>query len=154
MIKVLLADDHPIVRNVLRLLIHKVDDMKVVAQASDGQEAVSMAAVHCPHVAVMDISMPNMNGMEATRQILARSPETRVLMVSAHNSPHYIKRSLEAGALGYVLKDEVVEELVTAIRSIYKGKRYLSKQVGRLAELYKEITIIFFTFVILAEFFS
>jgi DNA-binding NarL/FixJ family response regulator len=138
MIRVLLADDHEIMRDILRLLIGKVVDMQVVATASDGQEAVSKAVVHDPHVAVLDISMPVMDGIEATRQINARCPETRVLVVSTYQTPVYIRRSVEAGASGYVLKDEVNSELVTAIYAVYRGNRYFSHQVSDLAKLYIE----------------
>jgi two-component system nitrate/nitrite response regulator NarL len=138
MIKILLADDHEIVRNILLHLIGKAVDMQVVATAADGQEAVSKAVVHDPHVAVLDISMPVMDGIEATRQINARCPETRVLIFSTYNTPVYIRQSVEAGASGYVVKDEVGSELVTAIYAVHRGKRYFSHQVSELAKLYIE----------------
>jgi DNA-binding NarL/FixJ family response regulator len=136
MIRILLADDHAIVRMILRQIIEKVDDMQVGAMASNGQEAVNEAITRCPNVAVLDLSMPIMDGVEATKQICARCPGIRVLIVSTYNTPRYIHRSLEAGALGYVLKEEVKRDLVTAVRSIFQGDRYFSKQVVDLAHYY------------------
>jgi len=136
MIRILLADDFAIVRVLLRQLLEKADDMQVVAMAANGQEAVNEAVTHCPDVAVMDVSMPIMDGMEASKQICYKCPETRVLMVSAYDTPHYVHCSIEAGARGYVLKDRVRHELVTAVRTLHEGSLYFSKQIGELAKLY------------------
>ena len=136
MIKVLLVDDFAIVRTVLRQAIEKAGDMQVMAMASNGEEAVNEVISHCPDVAVMDISMPTMDGVEATRQICAKCPETRVLMVSSYDTPHYIHRSLDAGALGYVLKDNIRRDLVTAVRTLHQGGKYFSKQIVEVATDY------------------
>lgn len=151
MIKVLLADDHVIVRDVLRLLLERAGDIQVVATASDGEEAVAKTVLNCPDVVVMDISMPGMDGIEAAKRICSQCPETHVLMLSAHNTPRYIQRSLQAGASGYVLKDVAGNDLVKAVRSLHQGNRYFSKQI---AELANQITVMFFTCVILAGLFS
>jgi DNA-binding NarL/FixJ family response regulator len=136
MIRILLADDFAIVRVLLRQLLEKTDDMQVVAMAANGQEAVNEAVTHCPDVAVMDMSMPTMDGVEATKQICSECPQTRVLIVSAYNTPYYIHRSIEVGARGYVLKDVVRQELVTAVRTLHQGSLYFSKQIADLAKFY------------------
>lgn len=133
MITVLLADDHTIVRDVLRRLLETAGDIQIVATAPNGEEAVAQAVLHCPNVAVMDASMPLMDGIEATRQICIACPQTRVLMVSGHHSPYYIRRCLQAGALGYVLKDVAGVELVIAVRSTHQGNRYFSEQIAETA---------------------
>jgi DNA-binding NarL/FixJ family response regulator len=130
MITVLIADDHAMIRESLQRLLERAGDMEVVAMAFNGLEAVEQTVLHDPNVAVMDFSMPFMDGIEATTQISADCPKTRVLMVSAHNTPKHIQRCLDAGALGYVLKDRVVADLATAIRSLYQGNRFFSKQIA------------------------
>jgi len=134
MIKVLLADDFEIVRILLRYVLRKASDMEVVAMATDGLEAVNEAKAHCPDVAVLDIYMPIMDGLEAAKQISSNCPDTHVLMVSMHRTSYHLQRSLEAGALGYVLKDDIGQELVAAVRTLYLGDRYFSKQVAELAK--------------------
>lgn len=136
MIRVLLADDFAIVRILLRQMLQKAGDMQVVAMAADGKEAVQEAITHCPHVAIIDISMPTMDGIEATRQLSSRCPETRVLMVSTYHTPGHIRRSLEAGARGYVLKDDISRELIPAIRTLHAGTAYFSRQIAELARHY------------------
>ena len=124
------------VREVLRRLLERADDIQIVAMASNGQEAVEEAVLHCPNVAVMDFSMPIMDGVEATKQICARCPQTRVLVFSMYAAPWYIQRSIQAGALGYVLKDGVDIDLVIAVRSLHQGNRYYSKQIAEIAKRY------------------
>lgn len=136
MIRILLADDHLIIRGILRQLLERTDNMEVVAVASNGEEAVAQAILHSPDVAVMDVSMPNMDGIKATEQIHAACPQTRVLMLSAYDAPYYIQRSLRAGAFGYVPKGEAVKDLVTAIRSLYAGNQFFSKPIAHAAESY------------------
>ena len=134
MITVLLADDHTIVRNLLQLLLERAGGIRIVALALNGQEAVEKAVLYSPNVAVMDISMPVMDGVEATKQISKDCPKTQVLMASMHNDSHHIQRCIQAGALGYVLKDVLGEELVTAVRSVHLGHRYFSKPIAEIAK--------------------
>jgi len=136
MITVVIADDHLMVRNILRRLLEMVDDIQIVAMVSNGQEAVEQAALRCPNVVVMDFSMPIMDGVEATKQICARCPQTRVLMLSMDAAPWYIRRSIQAGALGYVLKEVAGDDLVIAVRSLHQGNRYYSKQIAEIARRY------------------
>lgn len=133
MITVLIADDQIIVRNVLQHLLERAGDIQIVATAANGQEAVEQTVLHCPNVVVMDILMPVMDGIEATKQITVCSPQTRVLMASMRNTPDYVERAVRAGALGYVLKDDAGDELVIAIRSVHCGNRYFSKQIAEIA---------------------
>ena len=134
MISVLLADDHAFVRDALRLLLETAGDIQLVATAANGKEAVAQAVLYCPAVAVMDISMPIMNGIEATRQIRVDCPQTHVLMVSGHHTAYYVQHCLQAGALGYMLKDLAGAELVIAVRSTHQGNRYFSKQIAGIAK--------------------
>ena len=134
MINVLLVDDHASIRKSLRYLLETTDDIKVMATASNGIEAVAQVSSHCPDVAVIDISMPLMDGMEATRQIRERCPLTRAMMLSMFDSPEYVHRALEVGALGFVLKDTVGEDLLAAIRALFKGSRYFSQKIAGIAE--------------------
>jgi DNA-binding NarL/FixJ family response regulator len=135
MITVIIADDQTIVRNVLQLLLERAGDIRIVALASNGQEAVEKAVLYFPNVVVMDVSMPVMDGVEATKQIRVHCPKTRVLMASFHDTPSSIKRSVLAGASGYLLKDAVTGELVSAVRSIHHGKRYFSNRIAAVAKL-------------------
>ena len=134
MITVLLADDHAIVRDILRILLEKAGDIQIVAMAANGQEAVILAGLHSPDVAVMDVSMPTLNGIEATRKIRTDFPHISVLMISMYDTSAHIHSSLRAGASGYVLKDQIGDELVIAVRSIYQGKQYFSKQIVEIAK--------------------
>ena len=131
MITVLLADDHIIVRDGLRYILEAAGDIKIIAQASNGEEAVSQALLRCPNIAVIDISMPVMDGIEATKQILEVCPQTRIVTLSMYHTGEYVQRAVKAGAFGYVLKDAAGNELVAAIRSLYAGKRYFSSQVAK-----------------------
>jgi DNA-binding NarL/FixJ family response regulator len=131
MITVILADDHAILRDGLRFLLEAAGDIQILSMASNGQEAVEQATVYCPDVIVMDISMPLMSGIEATKQICKICEHTKVAILSMHHTTEYIQRALEAGAVGYLLKDSAGAELVTAIRAVNDGKRYISKSVAR-----------------------
>jgi DNA-binding NarL/FixJ family response regulator len=132
-IRIVLADDHKIMRDGLRSLIEKEGDMKVVAEAEDGREAVRLAVKLSPHVVLMDFAMPGLNGIEAARQIIAAAPQIKVIALSMHTDKRYIIEMLKAGASGYLLKDSsACEELVRAIRTTLKNKTYLSHQVSEL----------------------
>ena len=130
MITVILADDHTVLRDGLRYLLEAAGDIQILSMAANGQEAVEQASLHCPDVIVMDISMPVMSGIEATKHICRICENTKVAILSMHHTTEYIQRALEAGAMGYLLKDSAGSELVTAIRELYEGKRYLSKKVA------------------------
>lgn len=130
-IRILLADDHVLVRQGTRELLEKEEDMEVVAEAGDGEEAVRLAASRRPDVVIMDISMPKLNGIEATRQIKARHPATAVLVLTAYDDEQYIFALLEAGAAGYLLKDVQASELIKAVRSVHAGESVLHPVVAR-----------------------
>ncbi|MBI5075219.1 MAG: response regulator transcription factor [Nitrospirae bacterium] len=129
-IKVLLADDHKIVRDGLRTLLEKHADITVLGEAEDGREALQLARKLSPDIVVMDIAMPELNGIEATRQILAERPDIRIVALSMHSDKRFVSEMLKAGASAYLLKDCAFEELITAIRTIMKGKIYLSPGIA------------------------
>lgn len=128
--KVLLADDHKIVRDGLRSLLEQQPDMRVVGEASDGEAAVRMALDLKPDVVVMDIGMPESNGIESTRRIMRDLPETRIVALSMHSDRQFVSGMLSAGAMAYLLKDSAFEELVSAIDSVMRGRVYLSEGVA------------------------
>jgi DNA-binding NarL/FixJ family response regulator len=130
-ITVLLADDHTIVRKGLRALVESEEDIEVVGEAETGRDAVSLAHELLPNVVVMDLAMPLLNGMEATRQITRELPSTRVLVLSSHADEEYVQRLTEAGAIGYLVKQSVAEELLTAIREASKGKAFFSPVISK-----------------------
>ncbi len=129
-IKIILADDHQIVRHGLRSLLEAEHDMKVIAEADNGREVLRMARELSPQVIIMDISMPDLNGIEATRQILGENPEIKVVALSMHSDSLFILNMLKAGASGYLLKDCALEELVKAIRTVVGNRTYLSPGVS------------------------
>jgi len=128
-IKILLAEDHKIVREGTRQLLEQSSDMEVVGEASDGMEAVQFAADLHPNVIVMDVRLPRLNGIEATRTITARFPEIRVLILSAYDDDSYVFPLLEAGASGYLLKTASGAELAEAIRQVYAGQKALAPRI-------------------------
>ncbi len=130
-ITVLLADDHRILREWVKSLLEKAQDIEVVGEASEGGEAVAKAQALSPDIVLMDITMPGMNGLEATRQIKALRPNTRVLILSMHESNQYISQFLRSGASGYVLKDTAASELVGAIRAVFQGDAFLYPSIAR-----------------------
>src|SRR4051812_7508256 len=138
--KVLIADDHQIVRQGLRALLESKDDMQVIGEASDGRMAVQMARESGPDVVIMDVAMPNLNGIEATRRILSDAPGTKVVALSVHTDRRYTAEMLRAGASGYVAKDGAFEELEQAVRTVTQGKVYLSPRVtgGFLGEFMQQ----------------
>ena len=130
-IRILLADDHVLVRQGTRELLEQEEDMEVVAEAGDGEEAVQLATSHRPDVAIMDIAMPKLNGIEATRQIKALHPATAVLVLTAYDDDQYVFALLEAGAAGYLLKDVHATELIRAIRAVHAGESVLHPAIAR-----------------------
>lgn len=129
-IKILLADDHKIVRDGLRSLLEKQPNMEVVAEAEDGRKAVKLAIRRRPQVVIMDISMPDLNGIEATRQMLKELPHLKVIALSMHSDRRYILGMFQAGASGFLLKDCAFEELACAINTVVASQPYLSPSVA------------------------
>jgi DNA-binding NarL/FixJ family response regulator len=133
-IRILLADDHTVVRDGLRALLEKQLDMEVVAEAADGREGVRLAEEQNPDVVVMDIGMPNMNGIEATRRIVTSNPDTAVVILSMHQDESYVLRALKAGAKGYLLKDSLRSDVIDAIRTVAQGRSFLTRKVSRMLQ--------------------
>jgi two-component system, NarL family, response regulator NreC len=131
-IRILLADDHTVMRNGLRLLLERQPNLQVIGEAADGREAVEIATAEKPDVAVLDIAMPNLNGVEAARQIAGRSPQTAIAILSMHSDESYVIRSLKAGARAYLLKDSAESDLITAIHAITEGKSFFSPAVRNI----------------------
>lgn len=131
-IKVVLAEDHIIVREGLRSILEKHPGIEVIAEAGDGREAVSAAETLKPDVIIMDFSMPGLNGLEATRQIKQRVPNTKILILTRHANREYIKSLLSVGATGYLLKKSAANELVIAIESVNRGDIYLDPGIAEL----------------------
>ena len=129
-VRILLADDHAIVREGMRALVDRVPDFEVVAQTQSGRETLEKSRDHVPDVVVMDIAMPDLNGVEATRQIVSELPGTRVLALSVHSGRKMVSAMLRAGASGYLVKKCAADELVTAVRAVVDGKTYLSPDIS------------------------
>lgn len=127
--KVLIADDHKIVREGLRALIEKHETMEVVAEAQNGLEAVRLVRKLQPDVVIMDMGMPQMNGIEATREVTAHNPKIKVIALSMHSDKRFVLQMIKAGASGYLLKDSAFEELITAIRTVVSNQSYLSPKI-------------------------
>jgi len=130
-IRLILADDHEMMREGLKALIHREEGMEVVGEADNGAQTVELAARVGPHVVVMDVAMPDLNGIEATRKIVAANPHTRVVALSGHANKEFVREMLAAGASAYVLKKRAYEELVRAIREVMMGRKYLSPDIAR-----------------------
>ena len=133
-IRILLADDHNILRDGMRLLLERQPGFSVVGEAADGREVVQLAQEQNPDVVVMDIAMPNMNGIEATRRIVERRTEVGVVILSMHYDESYVLRSLKAGARAYLLKDTVKTELIAAIQAVAQGRSYFSPKISRILQ--------------------
>ncbi len=131
-IRILLVDDHPILRAGLRAMLSYVDDMNVVGEAQDGQEALDQVAALQPDVVVMDVAMQGMNGLDATRAITERYPRTRVLVLSQHEDRQYVLPLLQAGAAGYIMKRALSTDLIRAIQAVYQGETYLHPSVSSI----------------------
>ena len=130
MIRVLLADDHAMVRKGFRLILEAQSDMEIAGEAGNGRDAVELAEKLHPDVVVMDVAMPELNGIEATRRLAASSPHTRVLALSMHKDSVYVREILRAGARGYLLKDSIDTDLISAVRAVAKGDGYISPGVS------------------------
>ena len=130
-VRILLADDHQILRDGLRTLLNTQEDMEVIAEADTGRKAIDLALCHCPDVLVMDVVMPELNGIEATNQLKKDLPEIKVLALSMHADRRFVAEMLKAGASGFLLKECAFQELAEAIRSIIKGKMYLSPSISK-----------------------
>ena len=128
-IKILLADDHGIIRQGLRSLLEKQPDIEVVGEAEDGQKAIALVQQFVPDIVIMDITMPSLNGVDATRQITTEFPNVRVIALSIHSNKRFVADMLKAGASGYILKECLFDELIQSIRTIVDGNIYLSPRI-------------------------
>jgi len=135
MIKVLLADDHSIVREGLRRIIEESEDIEVIAEADDGRIAIQLAQEKLPDIAVVDISMPGLDGLEVVSQLKVYRPELPIIILTMHEEEQYVVRAIEAGAMGYVTKRSAPEQLVKAIRQVMGGSRYLTPEASEALAL-------------------
>ena len=140
-VRLLLADDHAMMREGLKSLIGKESDLSVVAEADNGKETLELARKCGAHVVVMDVAMPDLNGIETTRKLLKTNPNIKVVALSGHANREFVREMLKAGASAYVLKSRAYEELVRAIREVMKGKKYLSPDIAQgVVDEYVEIS--------------
>jgi two-component system response regulator NreC len=131
LIRVLLAEDHNVVREGLRLLLNAQPDIRVIGEAMNGRQAVALARENCPDVAVLDISMPDLDGLQAASLIHAECPQTQVLILTMHESDAYFFRAVEAGAAGYLLKKAASEDLINAVRAVAQGEAFFYPSMAR-----------------------
>jgi DNA-binding NarL/FixJ family response regulator len=131
-IRILLADDHNVMRRGLRLLLESQPDFKVVAEAADGRQAIAEAEAQKPDVVVLDVAMPNLSGIEAAQRILSDAPSIALIVLSMHSDEGYVLRALKAGAKGYLLKDSAEGDLIEAIRAVSQGKTFFSPEISRM----------------------
>lgn len=129
-IRILLADDHAVVRQGFKMILSSQADMEIVGEAGNGREAVELAESLKPDIVVMDVAMPELNGIEATRRLTASTPHSRVVALSMHKDNVYVREILRAGARGYLLKDSVAGDLVSAVRAVAQGEGYISPAVS------------------------
>ncbi len=129
-IRILLADDHAVVRQGFKMILDAQPDMEIVGEAGNGREAIEFAERFRPDIVVMDVAMPELNGIEATRRLAASAPHSRVLALSMHKDSVYVREILRAGARGYLLKDSVADDLVSAVRAVASGEGYISPGVS------------------------
>lgn len=132
MIRVLLADDHSIVRSGLRRIVEESEDMEVIAEAADGREAIQQVHKTLPDVAIIDISMPGIDGLEVVSQLRSFYPKLPIIILTMHEEEQYVVRAIEAGAMGYITKRSAPEQLVKAIRKVHAGFRYLTEDAAEL----------------------
>ncbi len=131
-VRIVLADDHTVMRNGLRLLLERQPNLQVVGEASDGRQAVALTESASPDVVIMDIGMPNLNGIEATRQIMNHNPRTAIAILSMHSDESYVIRALKAGARAYLLKDSAEADLLAAVRALTEGKSFFSPAISKI----------------------
>jgi DNA-binding NarL/FixJ family response regulator len=131
-VRILLADDHTVMRNGLRLLLERQPHLQVVGEAADGRQAVALSESANPDVVIMDIAMPNLNGIEAARQIVNRSPRTAIAILSMHSDESYVIRAMKAGARAYLLKDSAEADLLAAVRALTEGKSFFSPAISKI----------------------
>jgi DNA-binding NarL/FixJ family response regulator len=132
MIRVVVADDHAIVRAGVRALLEREEDVQIVGEAEDGKSAVEQVEQHHPEVLLIDLTMPGSNGVEAITRVRRQAPATRVLVLSMHAAPEYVRPALRAGAHGYVVKGSGLDDLVSAVRAIAAGQRFLDAKAGQV----------------------
>jgi DNA-binding NarL/FixJ family response regulator len=138
-LRILLADDHAVVRQGFKLILSQQPDMEVVGEAGTGEEAVKMSLQLDPGLVIMDIAMPKVNGVEATRRIIENRPDTKILILSMHKDPVYVRETLRAGAKGYLLKESIDQDLLRAVRSVAQGNGFLSPEVsGTVLQEYQQ----------------
>jgi two-component system, NarL family, response regulator NreC len=131
-VRIVRADDHTVMRNGLRLLLERQPNLKVVGEAADGRQAVALSESANPDVVIMDIGMPNLNGIEAARQIVSHNPRTAIAILSMHSDESYVIRALKAGARAYLLKDSAEADLLAAVRALSEGKSFFSPAISRI----------------------
>jgi two-component system response regulator NreC len=131
-VRIVLADDHTVMRNGLRLLLERQPNLQVVGEAADGRQAVALTETARPDVVIMDIAMPNLNGIEAARQIVNQSPKTAIAILSMHSDESYVIRALKAGARAYLLKDSAEADLLAAVRALTEGKSFFSPAISKI----------------------
>jgi two-component system response regulator NreC len=131
-LRILLADDHTVMRSGLRALLERQNNFEIVAEAENGRDAVSLSSSLRPDVVIMDVGMPLLNGIEATKALLKQSPSTGVVILSMHSDEAYVMRSLQAGARAYLLKDSAASDLLSAIDAVSRGKSFFSSAIRRL----------------------
>jgi DNA-binding NarL/FixJ family response regulator len=128
-IRILIADDHSIVRDGLKALVANEPGLEVIAEASNGLEAIHLVEEHAPDIVVMDVAMPDLNGIEATRQLVANDPTIKIIALSMHSDRRFVIEMLRAGAMGFMLKDSAFEELLDAIKKVHRGRAFLSSSI-------------------------
>src|SRR5215469_7058993 len=133
-IRVLLADDHTVMRSGLRALLERQDNLEIVGEVENGRDAVSLSGTLLPDLVIMDVGMPLLNGIEATKSLLKQSPSSGVIMLSMHSDEAYVMRSLRAGARAYLLKDSAPSDLLSAIDAVSHGRSYFSSSIRHLLE--------------------
>jgi DNA-binding NarL/FixJ family response regulator len=138
MIRVIIADDHTLVRSGLCALLASLPDIHVAGEAKDGRQAMALIQMHQPDIALLDVAMAGLNGLETANSILQQFPKVRVIMLSMHKNEEYVLRALRVGAMGYLLKDAAAGELATAIRTVMAGEQYLSPSIAQQLAEYEE----------------